>query len=150
MYSAIALMVFSLASPVTHASSVRGSVEVVQDGYSLDCVGVRLIPRSLETDAAVKQQFGTLDKGVRITFTSIVPQVSYDPPQGSRMSRCRGRFSEKFKFSDVPAGEYFLTTTAVPKRRYEDEKSRLKTIEMMQRVSVEPASSLTADFKHND
>ncbi len=150
MHSAVALMVFSLASAGTQAASVQGSVNVVQDGSSLDCVGVWLIPRSPETDAAVKQQFGKLDQGVRITLTPIAPQVRHDPPQGSRMSRCRGRFSEKFKFSEVPPGEYFLTTTAVPKRRYEDEKFRLKTIEIMQRVSVAPASTLKADFKHND
>jgi len=41
--------------------------------------------------------------------------------------------------------------TAVPKRRYEDEnKFRPKTIEMMQRVSVAPGSSVKLDFKHND
>lgn len=150
MHSAVALMVLSLASAVTPSASVQGSVEVVQHGSSLDCVGVWLIPRSPETDAAIKQQFGKLDQGVRITLTPIVSQVRHDPPLGSRRSRCRGRFSEKFKFSDVPPGEYFLTTTAVPKRRYEDEKFRLKTIEMMQRVSVAPARSFTADFKHND
>lgn len=151
MHSAVAFMLFSLALAGSQPASVQGSVRVVQDGSSLDCAGVWLIPQSPEIDAAIEQKFGRLDEGVQATPTPSLPQVRRDPPPGSRKSRCRGRFSERFGFSEVPPGEYYLTMTAVPKRRYEDEnKFRPKTIEMMQRVSVAPGSSVKLDFKHND
>lgn len=151
MHFAVALMLFSLASDGTQAASVQGSVKVVQDGSQLDCLGVWLIPRSLETDAAIEQKFGKLDEGVQATPIPSLPQVRRDPPRGTLKSRCRGRFSERFEFSEVPSGDYYLTMTAVPVRRYEDEnKFRPEKIEMMQRVSVAPGSSVKLDFKRSD
>ena len=149
MYSAVVLMLLSLASAGTQAASIAGSVKVVEGGRSLNCVGVLLIPRSPEIDAAVEQQFGRLDDGVRTTITPTLAQGRQDLPQSSRTSRCGGRFAEKFAFSDVAPGEYYLTMTAVPKHRYDDGKFRPKTVEMMQRVSVAPASSVTVDLKYS-
>ncbi len=151
MHSTVALMLFSLASAGTQAGSIQGSVKVVQDGSSLQCVGVWLIPRSQETDAAIEQKFGKLDEGVQATPITSPPQARRDPPRGTLKSRCRGRISERFEFSEVPSGEYYLTMTAVPVRRHEDEnKFSPKKVEMMQRVSVAPGSSVKLDFKHKD
>ena len=152
MHSAVALMLFSLASAGTQAGSIQGYVKVAQDGSSLDCLGVWLIPRSPETDAAIEQKFGKLDEGVQVTPIPSLSQVRLDPPpRGTLKSRCRGRISERFEFSGVPAGEYYLTLTAVPTRRFEDEnKFRPKRIEMMQRVLIAPGSLVKLDFKHND
>ena len=152
MHSAVALMLFSLASAGTQVGSIHGNVKVVQDGSSLDCLGVWLIPRSPETDAAIEQKFGKLDEGVQVSPIPSLSQVTRDPPpRGTLKARCRGRISERFEFSGAPSGEYYLTMTAESQRHYAHEnKFSPRTIEMMQRVSVAPRSSVEVYFKYND
>lgn len=152
MHSAVAVMLSTLASAGTQVGSVEGAVKVVQDGSPLHCVGVWLIPRSPGTDAAIEQKFGKLDEGVQAAPIPSLHQVTRDPPpRGTLKSRCRGRVTEKFRFSAVPLGEYYLTMTAMPRRRSEDEnKFSPKKLEMMQRVSVAPGSRVKINFRYND
>ena len=150
MHAALALLILSTVSAGAPTASVGGSVNVVEGGGRLDCVGVLLIPRSPEIDAAIERKFGTLDEAAQATLASSLPQAKYDPPPGSRTSPCGGRFRERFKFSQVPPGEYFLTVTAVPRRLFDQQNFRPKAVEMMQRVSVAPSRSVKVDFKYID
>ena len=150
MHSAAALFLSLLASAGTPAATVQGTVEMRVEGRSLDCVGALLIPRSSQTEALVEQHFGKLDEGTRITPTSYASRARPDAPEGSRRSRCIGRFSERFEFSDVPPGEYYLTVAAVHKSRGADGAFRPRTIEMMRSVSVGTTNPVKADFTYTD
>lgn len=144
-----ALMVFSVASSGEEVGSVAGSVKVFQEGFELSCVRVWLIPRSPQTDALINARFGASDEGVLAVPSSDTPGVKSDPPAGTRVSRCRGRFSERFGFSDVPPGDYYLTLTAAPRVRYESETQPGPTpVEMMRRVTIEPGSANQHHFRH--
>lgn len=144
-----ALMASVVALLGGEPGSVAGSVKVVQAGYELNCTRVWLIPRSAETDALINAKFGPLNTGVQVASSSNIPSVKNAPPEGTRESRCLGRFSEKFSFTDVAPGDYYLTLSAVPRVRYESEtRSGPASIEMMQRVTVTSGSKIKSDFRH--
>lgn len=146
---AAVLTVVSVASISGSPGSIDGTVKVHQAGYMLNCTRVWLIPRSPETDSLINARFGSLDEGIHEMSTLDNPIVRNDPPNGTRESRCGGRFSEKFSFADVPPGDYYLTLTASPRVRYESEtEPGPATVEMMRRVTVAPATEIQFDFRH--
>lgn len=149
LLAAAALAAISVASISGNLGSVNGTVKVYQAGYKLNCTRVWLIPRSPETDALISARFGTLDEGINEMSYLNNQIVRKDPPDGTRVSRCSGRFSEKFSFADVPPGDYYLTLTASPSVRYESEtQPGPATVEMMRRVTVASKTKSQFDLRH--
>ena len=150
MHLSIGFILISLVTTGTPMASVQGSVSVVHGGDPLNCVGVFLIPRSTEMDSAIEQKFGRLDEGAQVTLNPSLQYSRYNPPRGSQKAYCGGRFKERFDFSRVPPGEYFLTMSAVPNRPFSFQKFRPKSVEMMQRISVRTAGSVEVNFNYVD
>lgn len=97
-----------LATPAAAASqtaTIKGRMKVSE----LECRGVKLIPRTAESEREIAAMFGTTDRAVSAeagTGPNAPPRATGDSLRID--GRCTG-WTQRFSFRDVAPGGYFVT-----------------------------------------
>ena len=105
------LLALPLASPATASpatATIKGKMKVAGAG----CRGVKLIPRTAESEREIMAMFGTTAPIARaVTKLPFEPTTVDRKPSLGRETSCSG-WTQGFRFTNVAPGDYFITALA--------------------------------------
>jgi hypothetical protein len=108
------LLALPLASPAAAGSAasatatIKGKVKVAGAG----CRGVKLIPRTAESEREIVAMFGTTEAaGSALTTLPLEPLAASQGASLGRGTKCAG-WTQGFRFTNVAPGDYFITALA--------------------------------------
>lgn len=144
--------------------TVTGRVRMELDGRVLRCVGVLLLPQNAAVDAEIRRVFGNNEQGWRTVRYRELQQRRRDRLRrgsgngeaaragGARETRCTNGLSHYgFSFSEVPPGDYYITTSLDPGLYPTGgpDGFQPRGVDLMRRVRVAPGETVQAELSRD-
>lgn len=163
MYFLTVGAMFAAAMPAS-AATVTGEAKIILGGEVAYCVGVALVPRTVESEQAMVGTFGSAAASSR-SFSAAELRAARETADFQRSKDARCGYKSGYRFDNVAPGEYFVLLhargggggggnafTEVPgTANLFDGDFRKQAVLLMQPVTV-PASGrlVMANFQHKN